>query len=70
MVAKVTMMPKFIFKWRMGRIASKLETGCSTMASSFRTVMAAKLGTVGEYVYLWDKLVRTGWFGPSCGADG
>ena len=30
--------------------------GYSTMASCFRTVMAAKLGTVGEYVYLWDKL--------------
>ena len=39
------------------------------MASSFRTVMAAKLGTVGEYNHLWDKLVRTGWFGPSSGAD-
>ena len=27
------------------------------MASSFSTVMAAKLGTVGEYVYLWNKLL-------------
>ena len=23
----------------------------------FRTVMAVKLGTFGEYVYLWDKLL-------------
>ena len=31
-----------------------------TMASGFRTIMAAKLGTVGElsYVYLWDKLLQ------------
>ena len=27
------------------------------MVSSFSTVMAAKLGTVGEYVYLWNKLL-------------
>ena len=39
-------------------MASKLENGCSTMASSFRTAMAVKLGTVGEYVYLWDKLLQ------------
>ena len=51
------MTPKFILKWRTGRTASKLEKGCSTTALSFRTVMAAKLGTVGEYVYLWDKLL-------------
>ena len=27
------------------------------MASSFSEVMAAKLGTVGEYVFLWNKLL-------------
>ena len=26
------------------------------MASSFSTLVAAKLGTFGEYVYLWNKL--------------
>ena len=36
---------------------SKLEDGCSMMASSFRKVMAAKLGTIGEFVYHWDKLL-------------
>ena len=51
------MTPTFILKWRTVRIASKLENDCSMMAASFRTVMAAKLGTVGEYVYLWDKLL-------------
>ena len=29
----------------------------STMASRFSTVMAAKLGTVGEYVCIWNKLL-------------
>ena len=26
------------------------------MTSSFRAVIAAKLETLGEYIYLWDKL--------------
>ena len=30
------------------------------MASNFSTVMAAKAGTVGEYVYVWDKLLTVG----------
>ena len=48
------------------------------MASSFRTKRAAKLGTVGEYayMYLWDKLLKPVVLDslcelvPSCGADG
>ena len=36
---------------------NKLYNDCSAMASSFSTVMAAKLGTVGEYVYIWNKLL-------------
>ena len=27
------------------------------MVSSFGTVVVAKLGTAGEYVYLWDKFI-------------
>ena len=38
-------------------ITRKSENDCSTMASGFSKVMAAKLGTVGEYVYLWNKLL-------------
>ena len=40
------------------------------MASSFSTVMAAKLGTVGEYVYLWNKLLHPEVFDSFCEAVG
>ena len=41
------------------QVRELLYDTCSTVASSFRIVimMAANLGTVGEYVYLWDKLL-------------
>ena len=35
---------------------SKFYNCFSTLSSSFRTVMTAKLRTVDEYVYLWDKI--------------
>ena len=38
------------------------------MAASFSTVMAAKLGTVGEYVYLWNKLLYPVVLDSFCGA--
>ena len=50
------------------------------MASSFRAVGAAKLGTVGEHVYLWDTLLypvaleslceAVGWCSLACGSNG
>ena len=45
-VTKVTMKSNF----KMSRIASKLQNSCSTMASSFRTVMVASMGIIVEYV--------------------
>ena len=57
MVTKVTITSKFIKNGETIELRASSRTVVSMMASSFRTVMAALLGTVGEYVYLWDKLL-------------
>ena len=58
MVTKVTMTSKFLkMASRLNYEQVKEPNGCSKIAGSFRMVMAANMGTVGEYVYLWDKLL-------------
>ena len=40
------------------------------MASSFKTVMAAKLGIVDEFIYLWDRLLYLVMLDSLCKAVG